>query len=44
MNKFSVSRTRADFRLRAATATSASNPALIAYVVYMLCLTATVIL
>ena len=43
MTHSSVPNTRLLFRSRATTATGAMNPALVAYIVYMLSLTATVI-
>lgn len=44
MNNHSVPRTPTECRGRAATAIIATNPALIAYVVFMICLTLTVVL
>ncbi|MBB4663021.1 hypothetical protein BDZ31_002610 [Conexibacter arvalis] len=44
MNNSSVSNTRTTFRERATSATWATNPVLVAYIVYMLCLTAAVVL
>lgn len=43
MNNSSVPRTQTDDGWRAATAIMAKNPALVAYIVFMICLTATVI-